>query len=88
MSIYIRWSDGQEYGAADWDGLIRIVKLDVPLVPDPTPDIYMSNVAWRTVRYQGYWLEYTNAETFFYELLRVGLVTEIRTGRKDKKSDS
>ena len=78
--IHIRFNDGRVYGASDWDDLLKVVKLDTPFVPE-TPKNYMRNFSWRIADFMGHKISYTNAETFFMELQRVGVIENIIEGK-------
>jgi len=83
MGVYIEWDNGEAYGAANWDDLAELVKMSTPLTPPATVDKWMGNVGYRAEEFYGKKLEYTDSESFFRELFRVGILTTLRE-KEDK----
>jgi hypothetical protein len=77
MSVYIEWDNGEAYGAANWDDLAELVKMSTPLTPPDTIGKWMDNVSYRSQEFYGKKLQYTDAESFFRELFRVGILTTL-----------
>ena len=78
MSIIAKWNDGKEYAAADWFELASITKLDViGAMPDGNVQTWMDGVARRTMHFEGKPISFNDPESFFRELQRIGLITDL-----------
>jgi hypothetical protein len=51
--------------------------MSTPLTPPDTIGKWMDNVSYRSQEFYGKKLQYTDAESFFRELFRVGILTTL-----------
>lgn len=84
MGVYIEWMDGTAYAAANWDDLAKVVKLDTIITPPSSSDEWMDKVSSRVLAFEGHNLIYTDPETFFKELFRVGILNDLREKGESK----
>ncbi|MCK9326162.1 MAG: hypothetical protein M0P69_11780 [Bacteroidales bacterium] len=74
--ITIKTSDGAIFEGNTWERVVIAMKLDM-FVPPKTKENYMAGVAQRQEIFDGQRIQYHDNKSFLYELLRVGVITEI-----------
>jgi hypothetical protein len=70
------WIGRKRFEAADFDDLVRAMKLD-QWMPPKTPNEYMTQVAKRSVVWCGEDISFSNAREFIRELRRIGAITKL-----------
>ena len=78
MGVFIRFGDGREYAAADWDGVLTLIRTDTIFDPPSTNAAYKAGVQLRVGQFSGDWLDVASAEKFLRDMHRIGLITEIK----------
>lgn len=74
--IKVKTSDGLELEARKWDDIVVALKMEM-WIPPKTKEKYMAGVADRVEVFDGEQIKYHDSKSFLYELLRVGVLTEI-----------
>lgn len=78
MGVYIEWMDGTAYAAANWDDLAKVVKVATPLQAPDTKEKWMDGVRYRVAEFYDHEIVYTDTESFFKELFRIGMLNDLR----------
>ena len=74
--ITVKSSDGATFEGNTWEQVVISMKLDM-YIPPKTKEKYMEGVAQRQEIFDGQRIQYSDCKSFLYELLRVGVLTEI-----------
>jgi len=74
--ITVKTSDGATFEGNTWEQVVISMKLDM-YIPPKTKEKYMEGVAQRQEIFDGQKIQYRDCKTFLYELLRVGVLSEI-----------